>query len=127
MRLVRLLAWIGLAAGCVAVAIAESPGITGVDAVGITVGDLDRSLNFYTRALHFQKEWEREWYGADVEQLKGVFGVRVRMARLRLGSEEIELSEYPAPQGRPLPQDSRSNDLWFQHIANSRALNLQGR
>jgi catechol 2,3-dioxygenase-like lactoylglutathione lyase family enzyme len=46
-----------------------------------------------------------------------VFGVRVRVARLRLGNEEIELSEYLAPQGRPLPQDSRSNDLWFQHMA----------
>ena len=117
MKLVRLLAWIGLAAGCVAVAIAEPPGITGVEAVGITVSDLDRSVDFYTGVLHFQKEWEAEWSGADVEHLKGVFGVRVRVARLRLGSEEIELSEYLAPQGKPLPQDSRSNDLWFQHIA----------
>ena len=117
MKLVRLLGWIGLAAGCVAVAVAERPGITGVEAVGITVSDLDRSLDFYTQALHFEKEWEREWNGAEVEHLKGVFGVRVRVARLKLGIEEIELSEYLAPQGRPLPQDSRSNDLWFQHVA----------
>lgn len=117
MKLVRLLAWIGLAAGCVAVAIAERPGITGVEAVGITVSDLDRSLDFYTQTLHFEKEWEREWNGVEVEHLKGVFGVRVRVARLRLGSEEIELSEYLAPQGRSLPQDSCSNDLWFQQVA----------
>jgi len=82
-----------------------------------TVSDLNRSVEFYTRILHFQKEWEKELSGAEVEHLKGVFGVRVRVARLRLGSEEIELSEYRAPQGRPLPQDSRSNDLWFQHVA----------
>ena len=116
MKLLRVLAWICLVLGCVAIAIAEAP-ITAVEAVGITVSDLDRSIEFYTHVLHFQKEWEKELIGADVEHLKGVFGVRVRVARLRLGSEEIELSEYLAPQGRPLPQDSRSNDLWFQHIA----------
>jgi catechol 2,3-dioxygenase-like lactoylglutathione lyase family enzyme len=117
MKILRVLAWICLALGCVAIAIAEGPTITGVEAVGITVSDLDRSVQFYTDVLHFQKEWEKELSGADVEHLKGVFGARVRVARLRMGSEEIELSEYLAPQGRPLPQDSRSNDLWFQHIA----------
>jgi catechol 2,3-dioxygenase-like lactoylglutathione lyase family enzyme len=117
MKLRRLLAWIGLAAGCLAVAIAQTPVISGVEAVGVTVSDLDRSLDFYTQVLHFHKEWETELSGDDIEHLKGVFGARVRVARLRLGSEELELSEYLAPQGRPLPQDSRSNDLWFQHIA----------
>ncbi len=29
----------------------------------------------------------------------------------------IELTEYLAPRGRPLPADSRSNDRWFQHVA----------
>ena len=117
MKLTRVLAWIGVATACIAVAIAEAPPITGVEAIGVTVSDLDRSVEFYTQVLHFQKEWETELSGAEVEHLKGVFGVRVRVARLRLGSEEIELSEYLAPQGRPLPQDSRSNDLWFQHMA----------
>jgi hypothetical protein len=27
------------------------------------------------------------------------------------------LHEYLAPKGRPIPADSRSNDVWFQHIA----------
>jgi len=116
MKLLRVLAWVFLALGCVAIAIAEAP-ITAVEAVGISVSDLDRSIEFYTQVLHFQKEWETELSGADVERLKGVFGVRVRVARLRLGGEEIELSEFLAPLGKPLPQDSRSNDLWFQHIA----------
>src|SRR3954453_3219951 len=117
MKLTRVLAWICLAVGCIAIAIAEGPTITGVEAVGVTVADLDRSVEFYTQVLHFQKKWEKELSGAEVEHLTGVFGVRVRVARLRLGSEQIELSEYLAPQGRPLPQDSRSNDLWFQHVA----------
>jgi len=34
-----------------------------------------------------------------------------------LGEEFIELTEYLAPRGKPVPVDSRGNDLWFQHIA----------
>ena len=41
----------------------------------------------------------------------------MRVVRLRLGDEQIELTEYLAPRGRPVPVDSRSNDRWFQHVA----------
>ncbi len=36
---------------------------------------------------------------------------------MKLGSESIELLQFLAPKGRPIPVDSRSNDVWFQHIA----------
>ncbi len=91
--------------------------IRAVDSIGITVSDLDRSVDFYTRVLHFQKVTEFEAAGDDWEHLTGVFGLRMRTARMRLGDEFIELTEYLAPQGRPIPEDSRSNDRWFQHIA----------
>jgi hypothetical protein len=60
MKLSRLMAWIGLAAFCIAVAVAQAPGITGVEAIGVTVSDLDRSVDFYTQVLKFQKETETE-------------------------------------------------------------------
>jgi catechol 2,3-dioxygenase-like lactoylglutathione lyase family enzyme len=41
----------------------------------------------------------------------------MRVVRMRLGDEFIELTEYLTPKGRPVPVDSRSNDRWFQHIA----------
>jgi catechol 2,3-dioxygenase-like lactoylglutathione lyase family enzyme len=41
----------------------------------------------------------------------------MRIVRLRLGSEQIELTEYLAPRGRPIAVDSRSHDRWFQHVA----------
>jgi catechol 2,3-dioxygenase-like lactoylglutathione lyase family enzyme len=41
----------------------------------------------------------------------------MRVVRLRLGQETIELTEYLAPKGKPFPADSRGNDRWFQHIA----------
>jgi catechol 2,3-dioxygenase-like lactoylglutathione lyase family enzyme len=85
--------------------------------VGLTVEDMDRSLAFYTTVLAFEKISDVELSGEGLEQVTGVFGARVRSCRLRLGGETIELSEYLAPRGRPVPSDSRSNDLWFQHIA----------
>jgi catechol 2,3-dioxygenase-like lactoylglutathione lyase family enzyme len=51
---------------------------------------------------------------------RGLPGARLRRLSLQLGAEHLELSEVldPGPHrpGRPVPVDSRSNDLWFQHI-----------
>jgi len=81
------------------------------------VADMDRAVDFYSRVLSFEKTADLEFAGEDVERLFGVFGARVRVVRMRLGDEAIELAEFLAPRGRPVPGDSRSNDLWFQHIA----------
>ena len=97
--------------------LASARGGTGVDSVGMTVSDLDRSVEFYTKVLTFQKVSEFEADGDAYEHLSGVFGIHFRRARLQLGDEHIELTEYLAPQGRPAPADARRNDLWFQHVA----------
>jgi catechol 2,3-dioxygenase-like lactoylglutathione lyase family enzyme len=78
---------------------------------------LDQSVKWYQDVLTFEKVSEVELAGEVQERLQGVFGLRMRVARMKLGSEFIELTEYLAPQGRPIPVDSRSNDRWFQHIA----------
>lgn len=88
-----------------------------VDSIGLTVSDMDRSVDFFTKVLSFEKVSDVEVWGADHERLQGVFGLRARIVRIRLGDEFIELTEYLAPRGRPMPVDSRSNDRWFQHIA----------
>ena len=93
------------------------PLVDGVDAIGITVFDMDRAVAFYSRVLTFEKVSDTEVSGEDFEHLEGVFGVRMRVVRMKLGDECIELTEYLAPKGRPIPVDSRSNDRWFQHIA----------
>jgi catechol 2,3-dioxygenase-like lactoylglutathione lyase family enzyme len=93
------------------------PLATGVDSIGLTVSDLDRSVDFYSKVLTFEKVSETEVDGTDYEHLEGVFGLRMRTARMRLGDECIELTEFLAPKGRPAPVDSRSNDGWFQHVA----------
>jgi catechol 2,3-dioxygenase-like lactoylglutathione lyase family enzyme len=91
--------------------------VKGVDSVAITVSDMDRAVDFYSRVLTFHKVSDVEVTGEDMEHLSGVFGVRIRVVRLKLGDESIELDEYIAPKGRPIPVDSRSNDRCFQHIA----------
>ncbi|MEP7309110.1 MAG: VOC family protein [Acidobacteriota bacterium] len=91
--------------------------VTAVDVVGLTVSDMDRALAFYTGVLPFVKVSETELSGRAYELLTGVFGARSRVVRLRLGSEEIELTEFLAPKGRPIPADVRANDRLFQHVA----------
>lgn len=94
-----------------------APAVVAVESVGMTVSNLDRAVEFYTSVLTFEKTYERELAGREYELLTGVFGARARVAGLRLGSESIELTEFLAPRGRPIPADVRANDLIFQHVA----------
>jgi catechol 2,3-dioxygenase-like lactoylglutathione lyase family enzyme len=91
--------------------------VRAVDAINMTVADMDRSVEFYSRILSFRKVSDVEVAGDNYEHLDGVFGLRMRVVRMKLGDESIELTEYLAPKGRPIPVDSRSNDRWFQHVA----------
>ena len=60
----------------------------------------------------------RRGVGPAVRAAAGVFGARSRVVTLRLGPEEIELTEYLAPRGRPMPdRPPRRTIALFQHIA----------
>ncbi|RIL05215.1 MAG: glyoxalase [Proteobacteria bacterium] len=100
------------------VALAGAARADAVGAIGLTVSDLDAAVRFYTEVLDFEPRGEpMELAGAAVARLQGVPGARVRVARLGLGEETLELTEYLAPRGRAFPPDSRANDRWFQHVA----------
>jgi catechol 2,3-dioxygenase-like lactoylglutathione lyase family enzyme len=99
------------------VAAAEEKTVRAVAAVGMTVADMDRSLAFYEGALDFERVADVVVSGEAYDRLHRLGGLRMRVVRLRLGQESLELREYLAPHGRPVPADSRSNDRWFQHIA----------
>jgi catechol 2,3-dioxygenase-like lactoylglutathione lyase family enzyme len=99
---------------------AHAPAAVAVEVVmapGMTVSDMDRSVRFFTEVLTFEKVSDVEVAGAEYERMEGVFGLRMRVVRLKLGAESLDLTEYLAPRGRPIPADSRSNDGWFQHVA----------
>src|SRR5438874_10294853 len=108
---------LGLSLLLASLASAEQPLVDRVDTVSMTVGDIDRAVDFYSKVLTFEKVSDTEVAGETYEHLQGVFGLRMRVVRMRLGDEFIELTEYLAPKGRPIPVDSRSNDRWFQHVA----------
>jgi catechol 2,3-dioxygenase-like lactoylglutathione lyase family enzyme len=88
-----------------------------VESIGITVKDMNRSLKFYTEVLGFKKVSDNEYNGENWEKLQGVFGLNMRVVRLQLGDEFIELTDYLTTGGRSIPEDAKSNDLFFQHIA----------
>ena len=66
--------------------------VRAVDGVALTVSDAERAAEFYTRVLFFEKMSDYELPGPDS---------RVRIVRMRLGDELIELIEDPAA-GRSL-------------------------
>lgn len=91
--------------------------MSAVDAIGMTVSNMERSVAFFRDVLTFEPVSDTEVSGEAYDRLHGVFASRARIVRLRLGEEEIELTEFLTPRGRPVPVDSRSNDRWFQHVA----------
>ena len=93
------------------------PLAAAIDSIDMTVSDMDRAVDFYSRVLSFKKVWDAEVAGESYENLEGVFGVRMRVVRMQLGDEFIELTEYLAPKGRCIKADARNNDRSFQHIA----------
>ena len=115
LTVIALCLW--LAPAALTSAPATRPLIEGVERVGMTVSDMDRSMAFFSDVLSFETTSDEEVTGSDFERLQGVFGARARIVRMQLGAEEIELTEYLTPRGRPIPVDSRSNDGWFQHVA----------
>jgi catechol 2,3-dioxygenase-like lactoylglutathione lyase family enzyme len=84
---------------CLAAAQAwAEPAVDVVRMIVIPVPNLDRAFAFYTGALSFEP--------TDPTEMPGI--------ALQLGQQRVELVERA---GRPVPEDSRSNDLWFQHLA----------
>ena len=69
--------------------------------IGVTVADMDRSLAFYTGVLQFAVVADTEVVGPEWEARTGVFGVRLRLVRLRLGTEELALTET-MDMGKPI-------------------------
>ena len=77
-----------------------------VEAVALTVSDTAAAARFFEAALDFE-------ILPDDRQGTGASG---KSATVRLGAETIVLDQC-RPPGRPVPADSRSHDLWFQHVA----------
>jgi catechol 2,3-dioxygenase-like lactoylglutathione lyase family enzyme len=83
--------------------------------VSRVVSDLDRAEVFYADALGFRR-LSRGPVDAALLVALGMEGAAAEQSVMRLGQDEIALVRF-APVGRAYPTDSRSCDLWFQHLA----------
>ncbi len=79
------------------------------------VSDLGRAEAFYRDGLGFRTIAQARLdtaatapFGPGAGEAEGV--------TMRLGAQDIALVRFAVP-GRPYPPDSRSDDLWFQHLA----------
>jgi len=99
------------------ISLSSKAAVLEVGAVGLTVGDLDREVEFFTKVLPFEKVSETSTVVGAADELFGLSATQLRGVELRLGEEFITLTEHFTNKGRPIPADSRSFDHWFQHIA----------
>jgi uncharacterized protein GlcG (DUF336 family)/catechol 2,3-dioxygenase-like lactoylglutathione lyase family enzyme len=91
-----------------------------LDAVSFSCADAEACAAFFCSQLGFRR-LDAIDPGPGYARLIGLPGARLKLVRLALGQERLELLEVqelgPGQRpGRPFPADSRSNDLWFQHI-----------
>ena len=91
--------------------------VEAVGPIGITVKNMNTSIKFYSEVLGFKKVSDEEITGDAYEKLEGIFALHIRVVRMQLGDEQIELTDYLTSGGRSIPEDMQSNDLYFQHIA----------
>jgi catechol 2,3-dioxygenase-like lactoylglutathione lyase family enzyme len=88
-----------------------------IQAIGLTVTDIDRSINFYTKALNFEVSSDITAEEESADPSEEASHSSIRVVTLKLGDERIRLMQYLDKQGKLIPQDSQSNDRWFQHLA----------
>ena len=88
-----------------------------VRAISSTVSDVERSQKFYTEAFSFKLVSDITVEAREYSELERIKPTKIRTVTLQLGDEAIELIEYRDLKGKPIPTDSQSNDLWFQHMA----------
>ena len=98
---------------------ASSSGITtqAVQAIGLTVSDASSASEFFTGAFDFTVTADAVLSGDAASYLYGVPNAQVRVVSLTLGQETIRLMQFLSGTGKAVPEDSKSNDLWFQHFA----------
>src|SRR5437764_15098831 len=83
--------------------------ILAADHTGITVSDLERSLEFWRDVLRFELSHRAHQKGELAEQITGVPGAEILIAVVKAPGHKIELREYRAPvdrkHSRPRPCD----------------------
>jgi catechol 2,3-dioxygenase-like lactoylglutathione lyase family enzyme len=92
--------------------------IIGADHTGITVSNLERSLEFWQNVLGFEFSHRAHQTSEMASEITGVAGAEIKLAVVKApGGHKIELLEYLAPPDRKQRVDLRPCDVGSVHIA----------
>ncbi len=92
--------------------------IVAADHTGITVSNLERSVQFWQNVLGFELSHTAHQTGELAKEITGVAGAEIKLAVLRApGGHKIELLEYLAPPDRKRRTDLRPCDVGHVHVA----------
>jgi catechol 2,3-dioxygenase-like lactoylglutathione lyase family enzyme len=90
--------------------------ILAADHTGITVSNLERSLDFWQNVLGFELSHRAHQKGDLAGQITGVAGAEILIAVVKAPGHKIELLEYRAPVDRKA-LDARPCDVGSVHVA----------
>lgn len=83
---------------------------------GLSVSDMERSLELYRDILGMEVEWDATVEGIpEFGTIIGLPGVRERIVMLRLNNCRIELFQFYKPKGKKI--NRRQCDLGYMHVA----------
>jgi catechol 2,3-dioxygenase-like lactoylglutathione lyase family enzyme len=92
--------------------------VIAADHTGITVSNLQRSLDFWQNVLGFEFSHRAHQSGQMVEEITGVKGAELKLAVVKApGGHKIELLQYLAPPDRKHRADLRPCDIGHVHVA----------
>ena len=92
--------------------------IAGVHHTSRSVGDMDRSLEFYRDLLGLEVLLDTEMSGEMLEREVALEGARLRLVELGTGGETmLELLQYHAPPSREGGEELRPCDVGAHHVA----------
>src|SRR5438874_9211266 len=91
--------------------------ILAADHTGITVSNLERSLEFWRDVLGFELSHRAHQKGELAERITGASGAEILIAVVKAPGHKIELLEYRAPPARKQENALRPCDMGSVHIA----------
>jgi catechol 2,3-dioxygenase-like lactoylglutathione lyase family enzyme len=90
--------------------------IEGIEHVGLSVSDLDKSIEFYCNFLACEVIRIIEPNtGTLLGNVVGMPGCAARIAHLKSGPNMLELFEYTEPKGEKIPENFKQADHGFIH------------
>ena len=98
----------------------KSQKVTNVTHVAYTVSDTESAVSFLKKNVDAEVNYTKQITGIELQRLFGLrdYSLSLQVTSVAIGSNELRLLEFESDlPAREIPFDSKSNDLWFQHIA----------